>query len=846
MDEEEQPEWAVVPEDEYDALNDETFGGTGVEYTWEDPASIFQDLNKGLTDLNGGSNGYPKTGLPTVGATATPDAGPKETEYFDYDNDNALEESISRLVLDDLEDTEDEEEARKLKLSRLGASSNFNTYFMPPQVASKHLHWLVDKELPGGSSLLGSSVWSMHPTTSDDVSSTHHTPPAPVIKPVQPAPVPNIPIKHPVRTNHIVPNNDLSGSSVVGSSESSISKFFGNVPSSTPKNLAKAKKPVFKTVEEIEKELLEDGGNASSVPSSTIDEPSPITNAKPKVLMAEDLERELIQESPMQTPKGVDESSSGRTPLQSLGQFNQVFNADSPTGQQSQAQITHNQQQGFQGLPTSNAANFGPSANVNFNSMATGPQGVMNSNAANAAINNFLLMEQQKQLLLVRQGLLPTPPHHGMHPNMLPSGPLPPQLAQSFHHHHHQQQQHLRMLQHMNPHAMRHRMPMMMPLPPVIPQIRPHVHPHGFGPAQAMSSGYRKQMMKTDDPYRGLMTEKDKQRLRNIQIIQLQNDHPFTTDYYSLMYKVKLTPGSGDDVQKHQLLSKLYPKRDAENVQRSHYEPARFENSLGKLQAVSALAPKRVIDTFIRVTECRNASRGGMKAYRYLLLEIEKLYECLLTMEEADIRVAILCNADERDFHRRSQNTDKITKILTNYEKLLSVLSVTKGKMLICRVLPLTDATLRYKVIGNLLDIFPLWGSDDMDKAFPYLRHCILHAEIRNLLTLIGSVTDNNVFESIVMTKLGVSLLTCVYHQAEILLSRCEPMLMEDLESLWTRKSVFGILAVLVKNDEMADPIEIYPNMLAHIRRFALHTTDYQVLETILQRWASKGIPTRQ
>lgn len=30
----------------------------------------------------------------------------------------------------------------------------------------------------------------------------------------------------------------------------------------------------------------------------------------------------------------------------------------------------------------------------------------------------------------------------------------------------------------------------------------------------------------------GLMTEKDKQRLRNIQMLQLQNDHPYTTDYY--------------------------------------------------------------------------------------------------------------------------------------------------------------------------------------------------------------------------------------------------------------------------------------------------------------------------
>lgn len=34
MDEEEQPEWAGGPEDEYDALNDETFGDVGEGMSW--------------------------------------------------------------------------------------------------------------------------------------------------------------------------------------------------------------------------------------------------------------------------------------------------------------------------------------------------------------------------------------------------------------------------------------------------------------------------------------------------------------------------------------------------------------------------------------------------------------------------------------------------------------------------------------------------------------------------------------------------------------------------------------------------------------------------------------------
>lgn len=73
--------------------------------------------------------------------------------------------------------------------------------------------------------------------------------------------------------------------------------------------------------------------------------------------------------------------------------------------------------------------------------------------------------------------------------------------------------------------------------------------------------------------------------------------------------------------------------------------------------------------------------------------------------------------------------------------------------MLVCRSLPLIDPTVRYKVLGRLLDIFPVWDDREMEKAFPYLRHCILHAEIRDLLTVIGSVTDNQIFESLVVSK---------------------------------------------------------------------------------------------
>lgn len=275
-------------------------------------------------------------------------------------------------------------------------------------------------------------------------------------------------------------------------------------------------------MEEIERELLE--GDKAALPTPVEDG---LSNAKPKVLMAEDLERELIQESPMPSQKMQEMENVARSPLQTLPQKNQIFNQQDPSAASPQNQLPQKHASFAQPSNT----NLVSSPNVNF-AAVHGPGPVMN---ANAAINNFLMLEQQKQLLLARQGLLPQPGHPIVHPGLVAGGPVPPQLAQNFQHHGLavlQQQQHIRMLQ-LHPH-LRGRLPLMMPVPPVIP---PHMRPPvlqqmGFAPHHP---GFRKQINKTDDPYRGLMNEKDKQRLRNIQIIQLQNDHPFTTDYYNLV-----------------------------------------------------------------------------------------------------------------------------------------------------------------------------------------------------------------------------------------------------------------------------------------------------------------------
>lgn len=53
-----------------------------------------------------------------------------------FDTERALEESISRLLIDEFEDDDEDDEMIKMRLKRLGNAKvgSLNTYFLPPQV----------------------------------------------------------------------------------------------------------------------------------------------------------------------------------------------------------------------------------------------------------------------------------------------------------------------------------------------------------------------------------------------------------------------------------------------------------------------------------------------------------------------------------------------------------------------------------------------------------------------------------------------------------------------------------------------------------------------------------------
>ncbi|CAG9807897.1 unnamed protein product [Chironomus riparius] len=189
------------------------------------------------------------------------------------------------------------------------------------------------------------------------------------------------------------------------------------------------------------------------------------------------------------------------------------------------------------------------------------------------------------------------------------------------------------------------------------------------------------------DEYANLMSNRDKQFLITIQLMQLNTETPYFDDYYYTMYKERQRlRGIENESQAHrdnqlnhpftqpkghaQMLLRQFnnigkngmqnqkngtarerhnsessTKNDKENPTPRTYTPLQFENSLGKLQCGSVTAPRKIIDMEV----VGNAENGQnvisdstmQKRSRQILIYIEMLYKVVMKLEDLQHPLAI-------------------------------------------------------------------------------------------------------------------------------------------------------------------------------------------------------------
>jgi len=288
----------------------------------------------------------------------------------------------------------------------------------------------------------------------------------------------------------------------------------------------------------------------------------------------------------------------------------------------------------------------------------------------------------------------------------------------------------------------------------------------------------RRMYEQSEDEYAGLMTQRDKQWIINIQLNQLKCDNPYVDDYYFTMYQTrKEREGERGDKAGGQLLL-----NDSLAETPGSYIPTQFENSLGKLQAVTVKAPRQIIDVgVVRSTDSpipdgdspapgAEPKRTGAD-YKQVLIQIEGLYLALLNLESDQLKLHALPTGAplrEQVAEAESQHLAQLHLGLAKTSWLADCLAVPKGRSLVLRSLPHLSPPRATAVCGALLSKLHLVArGDQADTRFwlalsHYIKaqQCsVLEPAIKDLLSLSKKATSMLLGSSLGITCLLALLL---------------------------------------------------------------------------------------
>lgn len=254
-----------------------------------------------------------------------------------------------------------------------------------------------------------------------------------------------------------------------------------------------------------------------------------------------------------------------------------------------------------------------------------------------------------------------------------------------------------------------------------------------------------------EDEYAGLMTARERQWVINIQLNQLKCENPYIDDYYYTVFSLKKESEEKErervremsktarELQRQLSLSEdakesRMLKRDEEGAQlllpaetsgtdaaaKDEFKPQQFANSLGKLQAVSVKAPRKIIDVevMLQAAEGSNTVQKDSRNYKQILLELERMYDLVIDVEDCEKKLMALPTNTAMRTQVEAEKVAAVARLgpaLAVETRLKKYFVVRKGKALLIRALRMLDAAQTRTVCTALFTLFSLAVKKDRE-----------------------------------------------------------------------------------------------------------------------------------
>lgn len=356
-------------------------------------------------------------------------------------------------------------------------------------------------------------------------------------------------------------------------------------------------------------------------------------------------------------------------------------------------------------------------------------------------------------------------------------------------------------------------------------------------------SGHRNRGGKDEDSYDGLMTQKEKEWIIKIQLLQLQTDNPMEDDfYYATWCMRKKAKELEKDVKTESDPRLVIPAlARAEN---KTYKPAHFEGSLGRLTTSSVHNPRQIIDLLAKsVSETAAGVKNSttnvgkeLRKSRQLFMDIEKGYNLLLDIDTLEQQILALPEDMRKPLlEERSLRVDLLFHYLLcdgNSAAFMQYMNVRKGRNLTKRALPYLDKVQSVGIVSLICkNLQQLMKNDQAEERLVELFNpCAKVIETCNLATVVMFVEDIQHEESpsgakpiamALQNKFGSSMLCTLLHQGEEIYSKTSPVdLDSNLQNEWCEfvHEFAGILATIPLESIIA-PMRTFPDISNHMER---------------------------
>ncbi|KAM6939572.1 protein PAT1 homolog 1 [Xenentodon cancila] len=349
------------------------------------------------------------------------------------------------------------------------------------------------------------------------------------------------------------------------------------------------------------------------------------------------------------------------------------------------------------------------------------------------------------------------------------------------------------------------------------------------------------------DPYSNLMTQKEKEWVTKIQMMQLQSTDPYLDDYYYQNYYEKMEKRQDkerDSSSKKEHTTKLITPQVAK-VEHT-YRPVQFAGSLGKLTVSSVNNPRKMIDAVVttRLDDEEKREKQVWNKRRQILYTVEKMYSLLLEVQDFEKRFVQTPEEDrEALLEQHKTNTEQLCSSLqekewedrVSDEQCVMIMSVRKGKRLISRLLPFLPSTQAAAVVMAIARNLPTVVKKDKQEQ---VLCCLVEPVSAVIQSLSSSALTDLLQElqgsegqlaAVLQNKFGVTLLYLILSEGERMQSS-EPdcQLMDD--NRWT-ELVFSVTRELlsIPSSSLSPPIFTPPNLLSLFSRYV----DRQRLELL-------------